>query len=224
MTGMKTDRRNFLAAAAIGAAALASPLRVAAQAAPDQRTRRILAIARSEVARAGHRLGRRDIAAIADFGIHSAEQRFHIVNLEAGTLRSFLVAHGSGSDPEHDGWLNGFSNVNGSNATSRGAYVTEEVYQGKYGTSMRLEGLDRDNSNARPRAIVMHPADYARRSFVDQHGKLGRSWGCFALDPDRMSEALQTLQGGSLIFADRLGIGPGGQQVRAPNQRAVAFG
>lgn len=224
MTGMKTDRRNFLAAAAIGAAALASPLRVAAQAAPDQRTRRILAIARSEVARAGHRLGRRDVAAIADYGIHSGQHRFHIVNLESGTLRSFLVAHGSGSDPEHDGWLNGFSNVSGSNASSRGAYVTEEVYQGKYGTSMRLEGLDRDNSNARPRAIVMHPADYARRSFVDQHGKLGRSWGCFALDPDRMSEALQTLQGGSLIFADRLGIGPGGQQVRAPNQRAVAFG
>lgn len=224
MTAMKTDRRKFLACAALGAVAFASPLRVAAQAAPDARTRRILAIARSEVARAGHRLGRRDIAAIADFGIHSAGQRFHIVNLEAGTMRSFLVAHGSGSDPEHDGWLNGFSNVNGSNATSRGAYVTEEVYQGKYGTSMRLEGLDRDNSNARPRAIVMHPAEYARQSFVDQHGKLGRSWGCFALDPDKMAEALHTLHGGSLIFADRLGIGPGGQQVSAPSQRAVAFG
>jgi hypothetical protein len=221
---MKTNRRKFLAGAALGAATLASQLRVAAQAAPDPRTRRILAIARSEVARAGHRLGRRDVAAIADYGIHSAQHRFHIVNLESGTLRSFLVAHGSGSDPEHDGWLNGFSNVSGSNASSRGAYVTEEVYQGKYGTSMRLEGLDRDNSNARPRAIVMHPAEYARQSFVEQHGKLGRSWGCFALDPDKMGEALQTLQGGSLIFADRLGIGPGGEQVSAPYQRDVAFG
>jgi hypothetical protein len=224
MAAMNTDRRKFLLGATLGAATLASPLRVTARAAPEAHTRRILAIARSEVARAGHRLGRRDVAAIADYGVHSAQHRFHIVNLESGTLRSFLVSHGAGSDPEHDGWLNGFSNVSGSNASSRGAYVTEEIYHGKYGRSMRLEGLDRDNSNARPRAIVMHPAEYARQSFVERHGKLGRSWGCFALDPDKMAEALQALQGGSLIFADRLGIGPGGEQVLAPNQPGIAFG
>ncbi|TIX51082.1 murein L,D-transpeptidase catalytic domain family protein [Alteraurantiacibacter aquimixticola] len=221
---MKTDRRKFLFGAAAGAASLAAPLRVAAQAAPDQRTRKIVDKAVSELARAAHAVSRRDVVAIADFGLHSSEPRFHIVNLEAGRMRSFLVTHGAGSDPEHDGWLNAFSNVNGSNATSRGAYVTEQLYHGKYGASMRLEGLERDNSNAYSRAIVMHPATYATQDFVNQHGRLGRSNGCFAMGDAEMTHTLNALQGGTLLFADRLGIGPGGAQVQAPRQRNLNLG
>lgn len=200
------NRRNFISAAAAGAAALALPARLAAQAAPDDRTRRILDIAKREVERAGDVLWRRDLAAIADFGVHSSLPRFHFANLENGTVRSFLVTHGTGSDPEHDGWLNTFSNVEGSNQTSRGAYVTWEWYKGQYGTSIRLGGLDPTNSNALPRAIVMHPAEYATHEHVERWGRLGRSNGCFAMGPENFREALWHLSGGRLLFADRLGI------------------
>lgn len=208
-TGMVShmDRRAFLGSAVAAAGLAAMPARVFAQVdVASPRDRQILQIAQREVARAGSALWMRDVAAIADFGIHSAIPRFHFANLENGSVESFLVAHGQGSDHEHDGWLKSFSNVNGSNATSRGAYVTWEWYNGKYGTSVRLGGLDPDNSAALDRAIVLHPAEYARKEQIDRFGKLGRSNGCFAMSPDDFNQALLRLSGGRLIYADRLGI------------------
>lgn len=202
------NRRKLLGAALTTAAATALPTRVFAQAsATSPRDRMILDIAKAQVERAGDVLWRRDMAGIADFSAHSALPRFHFANLENGTVESFRVAHGTGSDPEHDGFLNNFSNVEGSNATSRGAYVTYEWYKGKYGTSIRLGGLDPTNSNALPRLIVAHAADYARASHVERWGRLGRSNGCFAMDPDDFNQALWKLSGGRLIYADRLDLG-----------------
>ena len=202
------DRRRFIASTAVAAGSLVLPARLAAQASGlDARSTAILEIARREVARAGDVLWRRDIAGVADFGTHSALPRFHFANLEAGTVQSFRVAHGAGSDPEHDGWLKWFSNTPGSNATSRGAYVTWEWYTGKYGTSVRLGGLDPDNSNTLERAIVMHSADYATQAHLDRWGRLGRSNGCFALSPEDFMVALSQLSGGRLLYADRLHLG-----------------
>ena len=202
-----TTRRAFMASAAAAAGAIALPARVFAQPlAVDARGARILDVARREVERAGQVLWRRDIAGIADFALHSSLPRFHFANLEAGTVTSYRVAHGTGSDPQHDGMLDWFSNQPGSNATSRGAFVSWEWYKGRYGTSIRLGGLDPDNSNALDRAIVMHAADYARPEHVNRWGRLGRSNGCFAMAPDDFLWALTQLSGGRLIYADRLGI------------------
>lgn len=201
------DRRAFLTGAATAAGVAALPTRVFAQGSTSTgRDRQILEVARREVEKAGAALWRRDIAAIADFGVHSAVPRFHFANLEAGTVESFLVSHGQGSDREHDGWLKHFSNTNGSNATSRGAYVTWEWYVGKYGTSVRLGGLEPDNSAALERAIVLHAAEYSRPEHIARYGKLGRSNGCFAMSPGDFNQALLRLSGGRLIYADRLGI------------------
>ncbi|MFB0612458.1 murein L,D-transpeptidase catalytic domain-containing protein [Aurantiacibacter poecillastricola] len=218
------ERRRFLTGAlAAGAALTASPSRLFAQAAPDLRTRRLLDIARREVERAGTQLWRRDLVGIADFGLHSSMPRFHFVDLEAGRADSVLVTHGSGSDPEHDGWLNGYSNLPNSWATSRGAYITWEWYTGRYGTSVRLGGLDPTNSNAFPRAIVMHAASYSTPAHVARWGRLGRSNGCFAFGPEIFPQALTRLMGGRLLFADSLGIGPDGEDVVAPPQKTPDF-
>jgi len=204
----RMNRRGFIASATAAAGALALPTRVFAQPSGlDARQTQILEIARREVARAGDVLWRRDIAGIADFSVHSALPRFHFANLEQGTVQSFRVAHGQGSDPEHDGWLKWFSNEPGSLATARGAYISWEWYTGKYGTSVRLGSLEPDNSNTFDRAIVMHSADYCTQAHVDRWGRLGRSSGCFALAPDDFLVALAQLSGGRLLFADRLGLG-----------------
>lgn len=208
----RVNRRTALRRVAVGAAALALPPfagigRTFAQpyTIPEQH-RRILDVARREVDRAGSVLWRRDIAGVADFGLPSSLPRLHFANLEAGTVRSHLVAHGKGSDPEHDGFLKTFSNEPGSLATSRGAYISYEWYVGKYGVSIRMGGLDRDNSNALPRAIVMHQAWYAAPDMLTKWGKLGRSDGCLAMAPDDFNYALTQLSGGRVVFADKLGI------------------
>jgi hypothetical protein len=169
--------------------------------------RRVLDVARRERDRVGSQLWRSDLIGVADYAMPSWKPRMHFANLEAGTVRSFLIAHGRGSDPQHDGWLKTFSNVPGSEATSRGAYLTCEWYKGKYGTSIRLVGLDPDNSLALDRAIVMHSAWYVDQAMIDKWGKIGRSEGCFAMNPAHFNEALWHLSGGRLLFADRIGDG-----------------
>ncbi len=168
--------------------------------------RRVLEIAARERDRAGAQLWRSDVVGVADFARPSTLPRLHFANLESGTIRSFYVSHGRGSDFEHDGWLKHFSNMPGSEATSRGAYLTCEWYNGKYGTSIRLQGLDPDNSLALDRAIVMHPASYADPSHIARWGKLGRSEGCFAMAPGQFNEALWHLSGGRLLYADRIEV------------------
>lgn len=166
--------------------------------------RRILAAAKAQLERVRGELWRTDVVGIADFARPSWEPRLHFANLENGTVRSFLLAHGKGSDAAHTGWLQNFSSQYGSLATSRGAYLTCEWYTGKYGTSIRLVGLDPDNRTALERMIVMHSAWYVDPAMIPKWGKIGRSDGCFAMSPTDFNEALWHLSGGRLLFADRI--------------------
>ncbi len=146
----------------------------------------------------------RDRVAIADFSMASRELRFHIVDLISGKSNSYLVAHGKGSDPEHSGWLQRFSNDVGSLATSDGAYLTGQIYEGIHGQSMRLVGLDPVNSNADPRAIVVHGADYVSEDHIATWGKVGRSEGCFAVARHMIPQVLGMLGPNRMLYADKL--------------------
>ncbi|WP_336963177.1 murein L,D-transpeptidase catalytic domain family protein [Sphingobium aquiterrae] len=164
----------------------------------------LLERARAALDRHQGRIALRDRVGLADFSAASKDLRFHIVDLEGGKATSYLVAHGRGSDPEHSGWLRSFSNDMGSFATSDGAYVTSEVYEGQHGQSMRLIGLDPQNNNAEARAIVIHGADYVSENFLVQWGKLGRSEGCFALAQHMVPTVLGQLGNGRLLYADKV--------------------
>jgi hypothetical protein len=97
-----------------------------------------------------------------------------------------------------------FSNDFGSYATSNGAYTTGDYYDGKYGLSMKVQGLDWSNSNAEARAIVIHNAWYAEPEMIAQHGKLGRSEGCFAFSRASQWDVMRRLAGGRMIYADKI--------------------
>ena len=146
----------------------------------------------------------RDFIGVVDFSESSAEPRFHVVHLPSGSVESFRVAHGSGSDPAHTGFLDHFSNRPGSEATSNGAYTTLDTYQGKYGLSMKTHGRDWTNYNAEPRAIVIHNAWYAEPEVLAAHGKLGRSQGCFAFSREDQYKVMRKIAGGRLIYADKI--------------------
>jgi hypothetical protein len=151
-----------------------------------------------------HKIRARDSIAIVDFSRPSSDPRFHVVDLMNGSVESHLVAHGRGSDPDHSGFLERFSNRFGSNATSNGTYVTDDYYHGKYGLSMKVRGLDWSNYNAEPRAIVIHNAWYAEPEMIAVHGKLGRSEGCFAMSRKSQYEVMRRIAGGRMIYAEKL--------------------
>ena len=160
--------------------------------------------ARAKAALNQHKIYARDSMAIVDFSRPSSEPRFYVVDLMSGNVETHRVAHGRGSDPDHSGFVERFSNDFGSYASSNGTYVTGDYYDGKYGLSMKVRGLDWSNYNAEPRAIVIHNAWYAEDDLIPIHGKLGRSEGCFAMSRKSQYEVMRKLAGGRMIYADKL--------------------
>lgn len=141
-------------------------------------------------------------SAACDFRKRSDRQRFHIFDRVANTVTSHLCAHGQGSeDKDHDGKAVSFSNVSGSNQSSLGIYRCAETYVGKHGTSLRIDGLEPSNSNARQRDIVVHSAPYVSAVLAAKNGGIGCSNGCFAFSEDEAPSVIQQLEGGSLIVA-----------------------
>ena len=160
--------------------------------------------ARAKAALDSHGIRARDYIGIVDFSKASSDPRFHVVDLNGGQVDSYRVAHGRGSDPDHSGFVERFSNDFGSYASSNGTYTTGEYYQGKYGLSLKTQGLDWSNNNAEARAIVIHNAWYAEPEMIAVHGKLGRSEGCFAFSRDDQWAVMRKLAGGRMIYADKL--------------------
>lgn len=145
-----------------------------------------------------------DVVGIVDFSKVSREPRYYLLDTNSGRVTEHHVSHGRGSDPSHSGFVQNFSNRFGSNATSEGGYVVTENYHGKYGASMRVNGLDPSNSNAHARAIVIHPAWYAEPTHLAMHGILGRSEGCFAMSRASLSETMERLGPGHFLYAGRV--------------------
>lgn len=143
------------------------------------------------------RISNRNYLSVIDFSAKSTKPRLFIINMKSGDVWALHMAHGKGSDSNHDGFAEKFSNAGGSNASSLGFYLTAETYSGNHGLSLRLDGLSSTNSNARDRAVVIHGADYVADSAVIQ----GRSWGCPAVSMNNRTEVINRLKGGSLIYA-----------------------
>ena len=204
-----SSRRHFLAAGMGGVTAglVAGPARALPQqglAAAAQTVNPVL-VARASAALAQHNqlIWSRDVIAIVDFGLPSSQLRLHLVDILASRTTSLLVTHGKGSDPDHTGMLQSFSNEVGSEATSEGAYLTGELYTGVHGLSRRLTGLDPTDDRAEERAIVIHSAWYADPTVVATQGKLGRSDGCFAVSEHDIAFLLARLGEGRLLYAGR---------------------
>lgn len=139
----------------------------------------------------------RNYLTVIDFTQHSSRQRFYLVNLKTGSVEQHVTAHGAGSQRTNTGWIPGVSNSDGSHLSSKGFYLTSSTYNGENGYSLRLDGLSTTNSNARARAIVIHPASYVKEGM----NPIGRSWGCPALDPRDSAAVINKIKSGSLIYA-----------------------
>ncbi len=137
---------------------------------------------------------------VVNFSRHSKKRRLYVLDVAEEKVKSYLCSHGIGSEgPKDDGIAEKFSNKKGSKCTSLGIYQCAETYTGSNGYSMRLDGLEDTNSNARKRFIVMHGAHYVSKKFASKHGRIGRSEGCPALDHKYSTRVIDQLKFGSFL-------------------------
>lgn len=139
------------------------------------------------------------ILTVIDFSLPSTEKRMYVLDM-AGNEVLFVshVAHGRNSGGNY---ATSFSNRHGSYQSSLGFYRTAHTYQGGNGYSLVLDGLEEGiNDNARPRAVVIHGADYCDERFIQSTGRLGRSFGCPALPRELTRPIIDTIKEGSLLF------------------------
>lgn len=143
------------------------------------------------------KINNKNYVTISDFTKPSSEIRQFAINLVTGVVDKLLVAHGVNT-----GGLNAtcFSNVEDSRKSSLGFYLTGTTYQGKNGYSLNLHGQDKTNSNAYTRRIVIHGADYVSEQYVKDNGRLGRSWGCPAVNRKFNDTLINRLKNGSLFY------------------------
>jgi hypothetical protein len=143
---------------------------------------------------------RRELLTVIDYSLPSSEPRLFVFNLASQKLLFCeLVAHGKNSGGDRASF---FSNASGSLATSLGLFVTADTYIGSNGYSLRLKGLEEGvNDMAWDRLIVMHGASYVSREAIRVLGRLGRSWGCPAVRQEVAQKIIDTVRGGSPVFA-----------------------
>lgn len=159
-----------------------------------------LAIAASDCAAARGEVRRQDLLTVIDYSIPSTDPRLWVFDRSKRELLfEEYVAHGVNSGSN---MTNKFSNIEGSRQSSIGLYVTDQTYVGRNGYSLRLRGLDKGyNDLAMKRAIVMHGAPYVNPAAARSQGRLGRSWGCPAVRSEVARSMIDTVKGGSPIFA-----------------------
>lgn len=142
---------------------------------------------------------KKDLLTVIDFTQSSNTKRLWVIDMDTQeVVLNSLVAHGRNSGDE---FAESFSNTNSSYMSSLGFYATGEIYNGKHGSSLKLDGLESGlNSNARNRGVVMHAADYVSEAFIKAHHRLGRSQGCPALPQEITQKVISLLKGKSCLF------------------------
>lgn len=142
---------------------------------------------------------KKDIITVIDFTLPSTEKRMYVIDLKKKELLYHtIVSHGRNSGEKY---ATRFSNRHGSFQSSLGFYHTAETYQGGNGFSLRLDGLEKGiNDQARPRAVVIHGADYCSEQVIRSSGRLGRSYGCPALPREVNAQIINTIKDGSLLY------------------------
>jgi len=140
-----------------------------------------------------------DILTLVDFSLPSSSKRLWVIDLARNTvLINTLVAHGKNSG---DDFANRFSNVADSFKSSLGFFVTGEVYNGKHGLSLKLDGQERGrNDNARNRSVVVHGADYVSEDFIRNHHRCGRSQGCPAVPVGMAGQIINTIKDKTCLY------------------------
>lgn len=125
-------------------------------------------------------------AFLLDYGKHSGKHRFYVWNFEKKqAIDSGLVSHGCGSNSWGSTYTADkpvFSNVADSHASSAGKYRIGKRGYSQWGIHVNylLHGLDKTNSAAVKREIVLHSWEAVSEQSIYPSGT-PEGWGCPAV-------------------------------------------
>ena len=139
------------------------------------------------------------VLVIIDYSKPSNEERFYVLDLNKKKLvYSTRVAHSKNSGLEIP--LE-FSDDPNSYQSSLGFFLTLGEYNGAYGYSLRLKGLEENiNANAESRAIVIHGGNIVDDEYIKKYGFAGRSLGCPVLPAALTKEIVNYIKHGRVLF------------------------
>ena len=139
------------------------------------------------------------VLVIIDYTKPSNEERFYVLDLNKKKLvYSTRVDHSKNSGLEIP--LE-FSDDPNSYQSSLGFFLTLGEYNGAYGYSLRLKGLEENiNANAESRAIVIHGGDIVDDEYIKKFGFAGRSLGCPVLPAALTKEIVNYIKHGRVLF------------------------
>ena len=135
---------------------------------------------------------------IVDYSKPSDEPRLWVFDLDTNrAIFHTWVTHGTGSGER---FADHFSNEDDSHASSLGVIVTGDTYDGTYGYSLNLYGVEKGlNDNIFKRRIVVHPADYVGSAVARKYHEVGESFGCLAVNNRIARSLINEIKGGSII-------------------------
>lgn len=117
---------------------------------------------------------------LIDMSMPASHKRFFIYDLARNTIQnSGLVTHGNCNQY----WLEGrkYGNEVGCGCTSLGKYKIANSYYGRFGLAYKLHGLDKTNSNAFKRYVVLHAHSCVPDTEVPE--EICQSNGCPTVSP-----------------------------------------
>lgn len=140
--------------------------------------------------------------AIVDYTQTSDRKRFYLIDRQNGLIENFAVAHGRykagyinffpGKYKNTTRTARYFSNEINSNASSTGFFLAGLEYNGVFGRSLILNGLEEGvNHNACERAVVIHGSD-----FVSVEAASAMSSGCPMISNYKIDKVIDILGAG----------------------------
>ena len=144
----------------------------------------LLAKAKKEYGRRESKILNKRYLTLIDYSQNILQPRLYVYDMQQQkVVLTSRVAHAFNSGILYP---TRFSNLMGSEQSCCGTFLTAETYQGKFGYSLRIDGLSPGNTNARARAIIFHP---------------GYTWSaaCYMTTPAVNERLINLIKGRSLV-------------------------